>query len=156
MKARTKNFRFFQGLNYILLIIWLLCGLDIIHQLNFFSLIITGGLLLFINMLFYSLANGEIEDLNINQIKQVWWAYVFLRLFLAILISITILVIIKLFNPIVVTIRAKPIDVGLQIIGGLVAGIIGFVSAMFMYQYEQKLELIRKRRVLLIKYGLKF
>jgi len=138
MEKKTKRFYFFRTLVYIITLSWFACIQTSSKQDNFIALAIIGAFLLFLNIGLYDLNKGFIIDLNINQFKRVWWKYVITRFLIATLILIAILILGRIFNPIVVTLKDKPSEVGLQIIGGIVAGAIGFLSAIFMHHYEQK------------------
>lgn len=146
MVAGTKRFIFFQTLVLISLIIWIIwlvrtfqVNLSIV---NLNSTVIIGALLLFLQLILIGIKNNTIRDLKISEFKDITWFRVFTTSCLATVLSGIIVIAIKLINPTLITLKTNSSIVITQVVGGFVSGMVGFVSAMLVYNYQEQ----KKRR----------
>ena len=138
MMAGTKRFTFFQILVGVFLIIWIGSLLKI-SQFNFHILIsqpilIAGILLIFVQLIMLGIRKKTIRDLKTSEFKDITWLKIFATFCLAVILSLMIEAAIKSIS----TLKTNFSNVTTQIIGGFVSGMVGFVSAMFVYNYQQR------------------
>jgi len=144
MLAGTKRFIFFQVLVALSLLVWFIWLIKI-YQVNFSTfylhpIIISGVLLLFVQLILFGIKRKYIRDLKISEFKDISWLKVMGYFCLAMVLSLMIVALIKLINPTLSTCKTNFSNILTQIVGGFVSGMVGFVSAMLVYNYQERKE----------------
>jgi hypothetical protein len=123
----------------IIWIIWLMKTFQVNFSfLNLNSIVIAGSFLLFVQLILIGIKKHNFRDLAISEFKDIAWLKVFATFCLAIMLSAGIAVAIRAINPTLATLKTNPSNAITQMIGGFVSGMVGFVSAMLAYYYQQR------------------
>ena len=142
MVAGTKRFVIFQTLLIYSLIIWIIWLIKIFQVrfsiIDFNFVIITGALLIFVQLILIGIKKNTTRDLKISEFKDITWGKVFITFFEAIILSTVITLVIKSINPTFTAIKKDYSSVIAQVIGGFVSGAVGFIAAMRVNYYQQK------------------
>lgn len=143
----TRRFVVYRTILVIAVIIWVIVVVKT-AQVNFkialLPIVGAGALLLTMQFIVYRLARRESCDLEITELNKIDWASSFLFFSAAFLISMVIVLMVKLFNPAVMILREDPGSIVAQIIGGFISGMVGFMSAILMSNYQLRNERLNK------------
>ncbi|GEM_PF-3444139 len=146
MIANSGRFTFYRILLLIALLIWLAWLIKIfkidLSFIRFNSLVITGSLLIFMQCIIIGIKKGKLFDIKISEFKKIAWKEAFFMLCAAVTLSMSIVFVAKSTNHAIKLLKTNPSKIIIQLAGGFVSGMIGFVSAMgtamFIYHYQQK------------------
>lgn len=142
MVVGTKRFIIFQVLTLLSLLIWVIWSMKVFHVTlcvpDIKLQVIVGALLILAEIMILGVRDNKIKDLKFSEFKRITWSHVFDKACLSVLFAIIIVLIIKIINPVVSSLKSDLGNIAVQIVGGLVSGLIGFASAMRMYRYQQK------------------